>query len=54
MVQSLQKNEEVQGLVRNGKNGSVHVLNGGRRKNKNNRRTGFSRKTQKSVQFSDT
>ena len=39
MVQSLQKNEEVQGLVRNGKNGSVHVLNGGRRKNKNNRRT---------------
>tara|TARA_B000000557_G_scaffold231765_1_gene205285 strand:+ start:389 stop:961 length:573 start_codon:yes stop_codon:yes gene_type:complete len=39
MSQSLQKNDEVQGLVRNGANGSIHVLNGGRRRNKNNRRT---------------
>ncbi len=39
MSQTLQKNDEVQGLVRDGQNGSVHVLNGGRRKNKNNRRT---------------
>lgn len=37
MPQSLQKNEEVQGLVRDGKNGSLHVLNGGRRKTRRNR-----------------
>ena len=39
MPQSLQKNEEVKGLVRDAKNGSLHVLNGGRRKTRRNRNT---------------